>query len=225
MVVYLHLRVHQRFPDVIAFIKSVSSQFLCVEEVGDEGRPHMHCHVRFDRTLSTFRQKFRKQFPEFVGNRDYSLSERREVQERLDRYLCKGSCREIPPVIAAMYGSLYTQEYVSECQRLYWVEQDEIASRNSRSSSVSRQPSFVEYCIDECLQTISNEHQASEPVMKVHIFKTVLRCLGKKAKILDGCIINRLCYGVMNRLLPDATRRHFIHTISFLEDVDSYFKE
>lgn len=40
----------------------------------DASRPHYQMYIEFSKTLSTFRQQFKKQFPDSDGNKDFSMT-------------------------------------------------------------------------------------------------------------------------------------------------------
>lgn len=100
--VLIHFRVHYKGSSaggqmtgddvlIVNWLNNNKSVMTCLAGKEIEAtRPHLHAIVDFNKTISTFRQQFKKEFPNYNGNADYSTKEVENLQS-LQSYVMKES--------------------------------------------------------------------------------------------------------------------------------------
>lgn len=204
--IILHLRVTRERGDceaVIEWVRTQTNRYLCCYEVATRG--HSHIVFQYSLTESTFRQKLVKKFSylkEGSRNEYYALSTKDDLEAN-ERYVCKGNSKdEMPDIIGKSFQ--YTDELIEQRHKEYWKINDEIKKGDTVKQAREKTETFVQYIVKE-LTVARNDFSYSNIVDKKTVFECVMRCLGKKGKVLDTIIVRRLVYGVFNIIDPKGT--------------------
>lgn len=211
--VLLHLRVHyiesaggQVVSDDVTVTtwllenKGISKMIIGKEK--DASRPHIHCYIEFDKTMSTFRQQFKKQFPSMDGNKDYSLAQV-ENPGSLMSYICKE-------------GDVKFKGFTDEekSQILPWVTKEEFKKNEQKKVN------------GNCNQFIVEELKKKYPSRKWHytpedmsiIVSHIQRVYGAGFKQISSVKVRDNALGILNSLNTGS-----LHTKLFSEAFPDLF--
>lgn len=163
----------------------------------DAEREHFHFAIRCEKTISTLRKAFVREFPEARGNRAYSLEEARDF-ERLRRYLAKGVDKDSLPNVVWRNG-LYADEYIKVWHDEYWAENATIARAKRKASNMMAE--LEQRCRDKRIAWDNRDEITEE-------YATVVKDFGKT---YDVNLARRTVRGVMIALCPnDSYRRSMV---------------
>lgn len=80
---------HNSSHNITNFLMNMTNiEKLIIGKELDANRPHIHCYIDYKLTMSTFRQRLKKEFPQMDGNKDYSLKQV-DNPASLMSYICK----------------------------------------------------------------------------------------------------------------------------------------
>ena len=162
-----------------------------------EAREHFHFAIRCEKTTSTLRKAFVREFPEARGNRAYSLEEARDF-ERLRRYLAKGVDKDSLPNVVWRNG-LYADEYIKVWHDEYWAENATIARAKRKATNMMAE--LEQRCRDKRIAWDNRDEITEE-------YATVVKDFGKT---YDVNLARRTVRGVMIALCPnDSYRRSMV---------------
>lgn len=108
--------------------------YLVVHEVADSGS-HYHAVLHSTAKLEAIRIRFKRMFPNMVGNGMFSISVVKDLA-KYQRYLCKGTKDTKPEVVGAYgvnYGSI---EWQDEQHAAYWANNDELRRVADKASVI-----------------------------------------------------------------------------------------
>lgn len=203
--ILLHLRITKDRDDcikIIDWLRTQTNKYLCCYEVASRG--HSHMVFQYSLTESTFRQKLLKQFSylkEGSRNEFYALSNKDDLEAN-ERYVCKGDSKDDEPdIIGKSYH--YTDELIEQRHKEYWKINEQLNKDNLVKAKVNTE-TFVQYVVKE-LTITRKDFSFNNLVDKKLVFECVMKCLGKKGKVLDTIIVRRLVYGVFNIIDPKGT--------------------
>ena len=84
--VFVHSRITSEddvvLNSVILWIRSNAKCILAVQETSRDDKKHIHVMCEYSKTISTFGQKFLKEFPNLKGNGSHSCQEFKKVMTR-----------------------------------------------------------------------------------------------------------------------------------------------
>lgn len=191
----LHLRVHYKetsggqnthwsilVPNWIIDNKSVTRSLIGRET--NATRPHYHVYLEFAKTLSTFRQQFKKAFPESDGNSDYSISNARN-DETLLSYVAKES-------IIGKKG--FTDEEIANIKK--WVPKEEFKKQETKKSGGSVNSQIVE----ELKKKYPNKKWQYESDDMNIIVSYIQRFYGQGIKQINSHKVRDNALGILNSL-------------------------
>lgn len=227
--VYYHLRIHYgdlSLNDVISFIKDKSLVNIIVHET-ESSRPHIHCVILPNKTVSTFRQQMLVKFPSIKGNGVYSLEMVKDF-DKMVRYCCKGEQDVMPDV----KHSVYTEEQIEEFHDKYWeiiLETQKASSNRSEVNSAGEKKkvkaqTWTEKVFNELLEyedevkIIREYHSLEYPNSfqeqvyynaKLTLFTHMLGCYGNVLKQIDDFILQRQFRGFLNGILKRGEKEVF----------------
>lgn len=239
-----HLRCFTELVDVeklVNFLKTETDVLVIVHEISKVGhRPHIHATLRFHKAVNTFRDKFRKEFPELFGNKSYSISKVRDYESNL-KYCLKGIPSDYPDVLYTTLSDADVKQYYNE----YWALQDSILKSKAKSKEVNmgcqNDPScestlvkkvksktwaqkLTKHIIDEypllCQGLCQHRSGMNVDYDLLHESLTgiILEHLGKESKNLDEFILIRLYNGQLNAIIEqtgdDVAKRNFKKDLS-----------
>lgn len=192
---------------IISWLKDNKSVLTCLagKEV-DATRPHLHAIVEFDKTSSTFRQQFKKVFPTYDGNSDYSLKEVENLVS-LQSYVMKES-------VVLKKG--YTDEQISQIPP--WKPKEEyknekkkkVANINEqividlRKKYPTKKWQYVPDDINVIVSMIQKYYGAG--FKQINGRKVGDNALGILNSLNTGCLHNKL----MNEAFPDLFCNPFL---------------
>lgn len=213
------------FAKFVDFVTRLSCQCLIVRHDADEdvNRPHCHLVINFDKTLSTFRQQFKKKFPDYEGNKDYQLKDCSDDGEKPLWYICK---YESPVVL---YKMNYTE---NDIERFHTESNNYVDAlkKQKQTENVKPQKEYKEKKkIDTFPQRVAKEilekykckpRDEWDWRFSSHrdcVYGYVLRNLGELGKVFDKHIIHRHMNGVMNIINPNSIygifKQECVHTM------------
>lgn len=115
------IRIHELADDtrsrVISFVEAIGGSHVIARET-EASRVHYQGWVRTDIKDGALRARLKKNFPECVGNKGYSLAAVRNF-ENYARYILKGTKEQYADIIAA-YGLEINADYLASEHRAYW---------------------------------------------------------------------------------------------------------
>lgn len=219
--ILIHIRITRPQSEQLAiaeWLKGKTHNLLSVSEVGkEEENPHSHTIILYNKTISTLRQQLIKEFPILkTGNRNqfYAISEKNDIEAQ-ERYLCKGnSLEEMPYVLTKTFK--YTDEYIKKKHEEYWEINKSLKESGPLNSGADKKPrtlTFPQYCVEEMGNEMAKNMKYDNDDHKYLVFKHVMKCLGKKGKIIDEFIIRRLVNGVFNIIDPRGTQEYFYRRV------------
>jgi len=128
---YHHLRVFTENVDLdklVDFLKQNTDVLCIVSEISKIGnRPHIHSTIRFKKSISQFRDNFRKEFPQLFGNKSYSINPVRNYDSNI-KYCLKGKANDWPDVLYTSLTDLEVKQYYNE----YWQMNDMLLKAKSK---------------------------------------------------------------------------------------------
>lgn len=226
---------------LVNFLKTETDVLVIVHEVSKVGhRPHIHATIRFRKAINTFRDKFRKEFPELFGNKSYSISKVRDYESNL-KYCLKGAPNDYPDVLYTTLSDDDVKQYYNE----YWVVQDSILKSKAKSKEVNmgcQNDSSL-----DCISVPKTKSKTWSEKLTKHIIDTypllcqgfiqhhsgqktdydllhetltgiILEHLGKHSKNLDEFILIRLYNNQLNAIIQqtgdEVAKRNFKKELS-----------
>ena len=192
--------------------------YISCEEISHKGVKHFHLIVDFNKTLSTFNQRFSKQFPQLVGNKSKSITEATEDLATNLRYVCKGHNHETDPVV--LYSKI-SFELIAQYHKEYWENNLTHARQQTEKRITDMCATNREICanikekkrIKPWMEKITEEFEAQYKTDVIDgnkleftydkksitcITRFVLKKLGNSRKILDSFVIKRMVLGLLN---------------------------
>lgn len=130
---FLHLRVHEQFDTVVAWLRGQDIAGFGVFE--NAGREHMHFVLVVEKTIAAFRKSFKRSFPTFRGNKDYSLEEAQDFS-KLRRYVAKGESRDCGPDVRYQYGAQFLNEHIALWHQQYWTENATLNAQKRKRGNI-----------------------------------------------------------------------------------------
>lgn len=242
---YHHLRCFVEnvdVPKLVEFLKLETQVLVIVHEISTIGhRPHIHATIRFRKAINTFRDKFKKEFPQLFGNKSYSITKVKNYDSNI-KYCLKGVPNDYPDVL---YSTL-TDDEIKQYYNEYWEVQDSILKSKAKSKEVNmgclNDPScnsllvpkaksktwsekLTKYIIDEyplLCQGFTQYHSGQKTVDYELLHETlvgiILEHLGKHSKNLDEFILIRLYNAQLNAIIQqtgdDQAKRNFKKELS-----------
>lgn len=95
-----HIRVHDTLDassGIVAFLTSISDVWVITAEGAYYDkvqhrhiRPHYHCWLQYVGAHATLREKFKSAFPDYKGNKSYSIKSQKKEGDNLLSYILKG---------------------------------------------------------------------------------------------------------------------------------------
>lgn len=214
--VLIHLRVHYKYQmgsqfvtddsvDIINWLNQFDKVVYAKEEIAN--RKHIHAVVDFNKTLSTFRQRFKKQFPMYEGNTDYSTAEVRDVDKMLSYVTKEGN--------AIFKG--YTEEEINAVKP--WLVKTEFKKQEVKSKSgncnkaiaeelQNKYPNRVWSYSPDTMEIIVSKIQVvyGAGFKQISAHKVRDNALGILNALNTGCLHNKL----MNEAFPDLFCTGFV---------------
>lgn len=221
--VLFHFRVHIdniKLDKLVKFMKENAVVTLIVQEEGT--RPHIHSIIEPIKTVSTYRQKFLKEFPECKGNKCYSLEEVKDI-EKMKAYLCKGQ-KDKSEIVNVVYNKDIDIDH-------YWVTYWEV--NKTLNKSVDRKKTIpwlhqIKNLFEQehpqdvsAIQTLSDAWKITEyeqehlSEAKLRLFSFMMEHLGTSVKIIDNVIIERMFKGLMNSFIQTSNIKERYNKILF----------
>jgi len=125
------LRLHSVSEDAQQRLKTLlsgidGSYVMCKET--DATRDHLQGWVRCGLQQQTLRKRVIKMFPECVGDKGYSLTKVRSMEDYGD-YTLKGTEDSMPDVVAYC-GIELTEQYIADAHRRYWSKKKKPGKSN-----------------------------------------------------------------------------------------------
>lgn len=170
-------------------------------------RPHFQCYIEFTKTMSTFRQQFKKKFPESDGNKDYSISDARK-DATLISYVTKEG-------IYKKKG--FTDEEINTIVK--WVPKEEFKKQEKAKASGNTNRQIVEelkkkyptrkwlYDSDSINIIVSYiQRFYGAGVKQISVFKVKDNAMGILNTLNPGILHNKL----MNECFPDLFGNQFV---------------
>lgn len=192
-----HLRIHRLFDEVMAWLAMYGCTGLGIKETAE--REHIHFAIKTPQKMDTFRKAFKRQFPELLGNADYSLESARDW-EKLLRYICKGEIEGQLPNVVWRYG-LYADEHIRLYHNQYWVENGVLQARKEAGKTGNMFALLEKRCREKRLAW-NNRDEITE------VYADVVKDCGKS---YDINLARRTIRGVMLQLCPnDSYRKEFV---------------
>lgn len=209
----------------------MSCQCLVVKHEADEdvSRPHCHVVIHFTKTLSTFRQQFKKMFPQYEGNKHYQLKDCSEDGEKPLWYICKNR----NPIV--LYKMNYTE---NDIERFHQESEKYVSALKKQKQNEDTKPekeyrekkktlTFPQICAKSLKELYpTGLHLGWDFRVREHrrvVFEHTCKLLGEHGKVLDEIIISRLMNGVMMILEPDSCKCLFRKKI--MDKYDDQFME
>jgi len=201
---------------VTIWCRSHAKVYISVQEVSKSDGKHIHVILDTNKTISTFRQNFLKEFPNLKGNQSYSLALFKEDLDHNIRYACKGTKEQLPNVL---YSSI-TQDDIIDAHKRFWEENKKFLIEKGvdpeKSEKKKRDPPFKEKVVTQlptgvaaaysALQAIYNPtdyEKAELQKCKKIIIHTTIRCLGQFGKDCDDGILTKQINGVLIKCVTD----------------------
>jgi hypothetical protein len=183
---------HSAIETIVNWLNSNSLEAIIVRETASN--EHIHFHLNFEKTFSTFTQRFRKKFPNLDGNEKKSFKQTKDTQQdifNVDCYCCKGNDENTLPDVALAKLPKYTQEYIKECHDAYWKVNQSLKHKNKKEEKISAVDAVIEILPKQ-------EFDNWNSIAKMVIYKHTMKYLN--GKVLDDFIVKRIVYGVANKL-------------------------
>jgi len=221
--VFVHSRITSEddvvLNSVILWIRSNAKCILAVQEMSRDDKKHIHVMCEYSKTISTFGQKFLKQFPDLKGNGSHSCQEFKKSYDENLRYLCKGQIAGKKNDALILFSSL-DKNVTDDAHERFWVEQQKFVTENGLKSDTNTKKKntipFVEKVI-YALPTGTAEHYSYFQSIyhptdndciqlekyKTIIVETTLATMGKLSKVLDDNILTRMINGVLLKCVTD----------------------
>lgn len=180
-------------------------KLLVCREGGDDVRPHVHILVWYRKTMSTFRQRFKKQYPLLDGNKDYQM---KKVEDNdvipTENYICKANSVDDFPEVVSMIG--YTGDDVKLFHQRYWELNKELKKKKEEKKKAK--PQWIARVGEYLKDKYGEKRVWSYNSIDVNIIgNNVLEHMSYDAKSLDQFVYKRLTLGVLNYLNPRSVRR------------------
>lgn len=127
---FLTFRIHHDDADrVMHWIHGSGAKNWFVVRETDAARPHFQGIIETEKAQQTHKKQIKAEFPNFNGNKDYSLKQCKESIEDLMTYYCKGDSEDtLPDVIADTF--VHNTE---ERHELYWKKNRELKAIAKKS--------------------------------------------------------------------------------------------
>lgn len=145
---------------LVGLLDSLGGSYWIVREGGVEN-PHLHVHLRTDRSLNAVRLAFKRKFTEHVGNGHYSIKLCDSDVSGYDRYMAKGGGEDDDPIIIARQGVEYTMEWVQQQHVDYWCVNAELMAKRRRKMGGNVTDQLLQRCLDKGIKGrggIGNEY-------------------------------------------------------------------
>lgn len=225
-------REFDRFTD---FVKRQSCKSILVREEGhddnDDKRPHCHLLIWYDKTKSTFGQKFHKYFNTvwnsktnvYIGNSDFSIKDE-DQSDKGDKpfwYICKGlGLGQMPNVL---YKAGYTDEEIVAYHNKGWAYVNELKQKtvNVTHKKVVKEKKDPDTFVIRVAKDLKERYVKSEyhkwdfgmKMDREKVYDAVCDNLGEMGKTLDEIIIYRLMGGVMMVLDKPSAKMLYRKTV------------
>lgn len=149
-----HIRITIHADDTLEklnkFVQGIDGSYFFVRE-DDASNPHYHGWIRSDINMEALRKRLKKDFPECIGNKGYSLGSIRDFDD-YQVYICKGTPEELPNVICYS-GIQITPEYIKERYDKWWASKRSKKCSKTNRSIVDEVIEWVKLqdwpCVDE----------------------------------------------------------------------------
>lgn len=206
------------FDAYVDFVTRLSCQCLIVKHDADEdvSRPHCHLVINYNKTLSTFRQQFKKRFPNYEGNKDYQLKDCSDDGEKPLWYICKMDQPEV------LYKMNYTEK---DIERFHQESENYVSALKKQKQNENVKPpkeykekvktlTFPQICAKALKEkypknTEYNNWNFGWKDDRLKVYNLVCDMLGDYGKVLDEIIIHRLMCGVMMIVDRDSCKPLF----------------
>lgn len=206
--VILHFRLndesHENLRHIVTWLTSVcSSVHLAVEEIGKNGRRHIHCVIQV-KNKSTLIQQFHKQTSgRYKGNKAYSCESLTKDIERIYIYLCKGTRFTLPNVLYKI-KSIDVSYYHAEYWKILPIENDWSINPTHNNPIKKRTLTWSENLTNEIREKYPNNNWEYQATCIDLLWNMVTKALGKSSKKLSCNIIRDLVMGQLNALNPNS---------------------
>jgi len=193
---------------VVLWCRSNSKVYIAVQEVGKSDGKHIHVIIDTNKTISTFRQNFVKEFPSLKGNQSYSLKIFEKDLDHNIRYVCKGTKTELPKLI---YHSITLAEIIDAHKR-FWEENKKFLTEHGvpeDNKKTKKVVPFVERIFNQLpvgigaayaalvnMYNPSDYEKAELEKVRSVVIETVIKCFGKNAKCCDDHLLTKHINGV-----------------------------
>lgn len=189
------LRVHELADDfarrVTSFVQDAGGSYVVARET-DANRVHFQGWLRSDIKPQALRARFKKAFPECVGNKGYSICAVKDF-EAYSRYILKGT-KETMADVVCYQGLEVTEQFLMNEHRAYW-------SRNEKAGKSNRS------VIEEVHEWVI-EQKCHRGVTRRDIAEKVCNVMTARKKALNTFYVR----GVVNTIayLSDTTMKEII---------------
>ena len=213
-----------KLTNVVLWIRSDCQCLLAVKEVSQKEKKHIH--VLLDvKNKSSFVQRFHakhsikvegKIIYSYKGNKSYSCEELREPLENSLKYLSKGDkSGELPIVLFSKYSESEIMEFHNqyyEHPSAQKKEKDKLKKptltwylqvKNDYQLAHAPEIAYLQFKHVKNQWTPTDEEKQHLNDAKYHLFKFLMRRMGKLVKIMDESIIKRLFNGLYNSFVQD----------------------
>jgi len=209
--------VDDEFNKFVDFVTRLSCKCILVREDADEEvkRDHSHLLVYYNKTLSTFRQKFKLKFEGYDGNKDFSMKDASEDGEKPFWYICKGNgLGQMPNVL---YKMDYTENDIKVYHEAGWAYVNEMIAKkavNVTHAKIVKEKKDPDTFVMRCAKDLKERYPQGRygkwnfaiPSDREKVYDAVMDNLGELGKSLDEFIIYRHMGGVMNQLDRDSAK-------------------
>lgn len=228
--VFCHTRITHEDDDVLSAItlwcRSISKIHLCVQEVSQKDKKHIHMIHDTLKTISSFGTNLRKQFPFLTGNGSHASAPFKKTYDDNILYCCKGSKNEMPHVLYTCLDPIV----IEQAHKKYWLDQEKFLIEHGVKPEDKKKKERVPNFIDKVIAELSLEekrsysyHQSIYKPTDNEIIKrqeleqiiswTCIKNLGKHAKVCDDNIVTRLINGVRLKCVTDYGNKEELDSI------------
>lgn len=216
---WVHLRVHENefYPltDICDYLLSHTRTAFIVQHDADEdvNRLHIHATLCLSVKYNTFKNNHLKtRFPKLVGKTHFGGHDIKDFEAN-NRYCCKGKEFKDSDNLSDCFILLkrkgqhhFTDEYLINKHREYWVENKRILDLHSKNSK-QRQKAKT-WALDLAERLKSDKHPYhNDLVTKVIVYKAMMTEMSKDARKLGANNFKEIHLGIMNYLCPEEIER------------------
>jgi len=199
---------------ITLWCRSHAKVYISVQEMGKNDGKHIHVIIDTNKTISTFRQNFIKEFPELKGNQSYSLKIFEKDLDHNIRYVCKGTKEQLPNILF----KTITMDEVINAHKTFWENQKQFLIEKGvnpdkptkkvipfKDRVISQLPVGVPaaYSALQAMYKRSDYEEHEYQKVRKTIVNTTILSMGQYGKDCDANILTRLINGVLLKCVTD----------------------